>query len=76
MTKVVFLMMFARHPQDYIKSLIYINQTLENMSSGGVHKKLFNVLPLRTRIIPSYVTFDTTSIINLLNGQGKGERIC
>ena len=35
--------------------------------------KLFNVLPLKTRIIPSYITLDTACIINLFIESNKLE---
>jgi predicted metallopeptidase len=53
-------------PQDYLESMIYINKELAKLSTEDNPIKLFNALPLRTRIIPNYVTFDTASIISLL----------
>ena len=53
-------------PQDYIHGLIFINRTMEELGTDDNQHKLFNVLPLRTRIIPNYVTFDTSCIIDLL----------
>ena len=53
------------NPQDYIESLIFINQELESFGTDDDPIKLFHVLPLRTRIIPNYITLDTWSIINL-----------
>ena len=48
------------HPSDYIKPLISINRRLQ------CHEmKLFNAIPLRTNIIPKYITLDTCSIITL-----------
>ena len=43
-----------------------MNKQLEALSTDENKYKLFNILPLRTRIIPNYITFDTASIINLL----------
>jgi hypothetical protein len=52
-------------PQDYLKNMIYINNELDLMSNEDNPIKLFNALPLRTRIIPNYVTLDTASLISL-----------
>jgi len=52
--------------RDYLKSMIFINKELAKLSTEDNPIKLFNVLPLRTRIIPNYVTFDTASIVSLL----------
>lgn len=54
------------NPQEYLESMIFINKELSKLSTEDNPIKLFNVLPLRTRIIPNYVTFDTASIISLL----------
>ena len=51
--------------------MIYIDKQLESMSTDDNPIKLFNVLPLRTRITPSYITLDTTSIILLLMDEKK-----
>ena len=48
-------------PQDYLKGMIFINKKLNKLKM-----KLFNVLPLKTRIIPGYVTIDTNVVSNLL----------
>ena len=53
-------------PQDYIKPLIFINRELAKLGTKDSPIKLFHVLPLRSRIITSYVTFDTASLISLL----------
>ena len=60
-------------PQDYLKQMIFINNELEKLSTKDNPVKLFNVLPLRTRIIPNYVTFDTASIVTLLIEKDKNE---
>ena len=48
-------------PQDYLKGMIYINQMLEEHSA-----KLFNALPLKTRIIPGYITIETSAVAAIL----------
>ena len=53
-------------PQDYIKSLIFINRELAKLGTEDNPIKLFHILPLRRKIITSYVTFDTASLISLL----------
>jgi phage tail tube protein FII len=52
-------------PQDYLKNMIYINKELDLMGSEDNPIKLFNALPLRTRIIPNYITLDTASLVSL-----------
>jgi hypothetical protein len=48
---------------DYLYPMIYINKELEKLN----HTKLFNVVPLRTNIVPKHITYDTNAIIkNLL----------
>jgi hypothetical protein len=55
------------YPQDYIKAMIYINNQFNSFNVK--HKddpiKLFHVIPLRTNIIPKYITIDTSALINL-----------
>ena len=53
-------------PQDYLRSMIYINEVISTYSTEENPIKLFHALPLRTRIIPNYVTFDTASLVSLL----------
>jgi hypothetical protein len=47
-------------PLEYLKGLIYMNSVLENQGS-----KLFQVLPLRTNIIPKHIIIDTTTLVYL-----------
>ena len=54
------------NPQDYLKCMIFINKELNKLGTEDNPIKLFNALPLRTRIIPNYVTLDTAAIISLL----------
>ena len=61
------------NPQDYLKCLIFINKQLNLLGNDDNPIKLFNVLPLKTRIIPSYITLDTACIINLFIENNKIE---
>ena len=58
-------------PQDYLESMIFINKQLEQLSTENNPVKLFNVLPLRTRIVPSYITLDTSSLVSLFIEENK-----
>ena len=53
------------NPQDYLWHMIYINKELSECGTVDNPVKLFHVIPLRTSIIPKYVTFDTASLISL-----------
>lgn len=58
---------------EYIKPLIYIGKQLEkiydNMANDNKQIRLFNVLPLRTNIVPKHICIDTCSLIqNLIEG--------
>lgn len=58
---------------EYVKPLIYIGKQLEkiydNMANDNKQIKLFNVLPLRTNIVPKHICIDTCSFIqNLIEG--------
>ena len=58
--------------QDYLKSFIYLGNQIEkfyDMEDVNNHKiRLFNVLPLRTNIIPKNIVFDTCGLIQNLLG--------
>lgn len=62
------------HPQDYIKQMIYLNKELQKIDNINKvqfqenYKKisLFRALPLRTSLIPTYVTIDTNCLIDIL----------
>ena len=47
-------------PFDYIKGMLYMNSILEEHD-----RKLFQPIPLRTDIIPKYITLDTASLVSL-----------
>ena len=47
-------------PFDYIKGMLYMNSVLEEQD-----RKLFQPIPLRTDIIPKYITLDTASLVSL-----------
>ena len=46
--------------------MIFINKQLIQLSTQENPVKLFNVLPLRTRIVPCYITLDTLSVASLI----------
>ena len=48
--------------QDYLKPYIYINKQLENQNDENI--RLFNVLPLRSNIVPKHICIDTCGIIS------------
>jgi hypothetical protein len=54
------------NPTDYLKSLIYINNELEKISTDEKEIKLFNIVPLRTNIIPKNITIDTSGLTRIL----------
>jgi len=61
------------HPFDYIFNMITINRAINNINDKILRNceqdkepklyKLFNVVPLRTEIIPKYITIDTSAFI-------------
>lgn len=72
----------------YVKSLFYIEHELEKIfdkqtkeneirlnNKENLHKQieLFNVLPLRTNIIPKHICFDTPAIIQTLINENSGK---
>jgi hypothetical protein len=68
------------NPQDYIKGLIYIGKQIEkyydNEDQNNHKLRLFNVLPLRTNIIPKNITIDTAGFIqNFLGEESTTEHL-
>ena len=51
----------AKNPQAFIPCMVYMMQFVE--SKG---EKMMNVFPCRTDIVPKYIRFDTSSLIDLL----------
>ena len=47
-------------PFVYLKGMLYMNSVLEEQE-----RKLFQPIPLRTDIIPKYITFDTACLVSL-----------
>ena len=47
-------------PFEYLKGMLYMNSVLEEHS-----RKLFQPIPLRTDIIPKYITLDTACLVSL-----------
>ena len=60
--------------QDYLKPYIYINKQLEAFDDENI--RLFNVLPLRSNIVPKHVCIDTCGLImNCLGDESTTEHI-
>ena len=71
------------NPLDYLFQMISIDREIEKINEKIIknHPKnsekappiyrLFNPLPLRTNIVPKYITLDTTNIIDLFVTKGK-----
>ena len=53
--------------QDYLKGYIYINKQLESMHDKNI--RLFNVLPLRSNIVPKHICIDTCGLISNFLGE-------
>lgn len=63
--------------QDYLMPFIYIGKQLEILNIPRIEEetqiRLFNIIPLRTNIIPKHITIDTCAIIqNFLEPMGSG----
>jgi len=53
-------------PQRYLKSMIMINEKIQELGTErDCEYKLFHALPLRTSIVPRYITIDTATIVSL-----------
>jgi len=71
------------HPFDYIFNMITINRAMNVINDKIIRDcgedekpklyKLFNIVPLRTEIIPKYITIDTSAFITLFPVSKKGE---
>ncbi len=71
------------NPLKYLKYTIKMNETLENMNidiensdlsseyKNKLMKKLFQPIPLRNSLIPSYLTFDTYGILSIFGEKGS-----
>ena len=60
--------------QDYLKPYIYINKQLEAFNDENI--RLFNVLPLRSKIVPKHICIDTCGLImNFLGDESTTEHI-
>lgn len=71
------------NPLKYLKYTIKMNETLENMNidiensdlsseyKNKLKKKLFQPIPLRNSLIPSYLTFDTYGILSIFGEKGS-----
>src|SRR5690606_14720896 len=59
-----------KSPQKYLPYLITINRLIDDLSKKrNKDYKLFNVIPLRTSIVPKYITIDTAALVSLFSGQ-------
>lgn len=56
------------NPQKYLPYMFFMNIELENMGS-----KMFQVLPLKTSTIASYIPFDTKSLIEIFIEKDKNK---
>ena len=67
------------NPIDYLKSMIYIGTELEKVYDLEIEYHtlhLFNVLPLRTNIVPKNITIDTCGLIqNFLGDESTTEHL-
>jgi len=67
------------NPIDYLKSMIYIGTELEkvyDLETEYHTLHLFNVLPLRTNIVPKNITIDTCGLIqNFLGDESTTEHL-
>ncbi len=65
--------------QSFLWGMFYINQQFEiiNTNKSGIEKqiRLFNVLPLRTNIVPKHICIDTVALIKNLIGQKSSHYI-
>ncbi len=71
------------NPLKYLKYTIKMNETLENINidiensdlssqdKNKLKKKLFQPIPLRNSLIPSYLTFDTYGILSIFGEKGS-----
>jgi hypothetical protein len=55
----------TKKPQKYLKYLIYMNTEIERLQ-----KKQINVFPLKRSLVPSYITLDTSGLLELLYDKG------
>jgi len=60
------------NPQNYLKSMIILNKLIQDLNDEReTNHKLFQVLPLRTSMVPKYITLDTAAIIQLFIGKAE-----
>ena len=65
------------HPEKYVFYTIKMNETIEQYNSElkeDERKKLFQPIPLRNSIVPSYITIDTNVILSLFKGNGESNK--
>ncbi len=55
------------HPQDYLPSMIYMMRWVEDTEQAII----YNVFPMRNKLVPGYIRLDTASITALLLPSGQ-----
>ena len=59
-------------PQSFLKGMFHINSRLEDLNKNQDKQiRLFNVLPLRTNIVPKHICIDTVALIKNLLDSGS-----
>lgn len=57
------------NPQIFLKQMIKMNEEIQRLGEERkCEYKLFHILPLRTTIVPRYITLDTAAIVSLFIG--------
>lgn len=59
----------AVKPQDYLPCMIYMMKIVEEYSVS-----IYNVFPTRTKVIPSHIPIDTTTLVYLLLTKKQGKK--
>jgi hypothetical protein len=60
-------------PFDYLKCMIYMNRCIEDIDNETGNLKLFNVIPLRTSIVPKNITLDTAALVRVFIRENLNE---
>lgn len=64
----------AARPQDYLKSMFYINKQLERSNEDSEYPvKLYQVIPQRTSIIPKHICIDSCGLADLSLSKDIGD---
>ena len=66
-----------KNPQKYLRVMMKITRTIKDFNDGLPKDSwkicLLNVFPINSSYIPSYIPIDTTIILDILYGNGKGK---